>query len=51
MARKLDTKGRRPTPVQEYHVVCYVAARIRFTASLNFVGFVYASKFTKQALG
>ncbi len=42
MARKADTKEKEGHPVQEY--LFAMAARIRFTASLNFVGFAYASK-------
>ena len=36
-----------PTRVKNTHAVWHAAARIRSTASLNFVGFVYASKLTR----
>ena len=48
MARKaLIQRKKKAYPVKNTHAVWHAAARIRFTASLNFVGFVYASKFTK----
>ena len=49
MARKalIQRKKKRPIRFKNTHAVWHAAARIRSTASLNFVGFVYASKLTK----
>ena len=47
VTRLISLFGIQPTRVKNTHAVWHAAARIRSTASLNFVGFVYASKLTK----